>query len=92
MSRFGAILVSAGVTLALSGCVTARFHSEEEINTVGRECGLAHGELFQDAGEKRLLFLFKIDPTVQQRVCVARWARKNKLKTVFINAINFPES
>ncbi len=58
---------------------------------MGRECGLAHGELFQDESEKRLLFLFKVQPTVEQRACVVRWARKNKLRTVFVDAINFPE-
>ena len=84
-------LAPAVLLLALSGCATARFHSEEELATVGRECGLALGELFQDESEKRLLFLFRISPTVEQRACVVRWARKNKLKTVFVEAINFPE-
>ena len=85
--------VCAAVLLALlvSGCVTARFHSEEELATVGRDCGLALGELFQDESEKRLLFLMKPDATAAQRVCVARWARANHLRFVFVDAINFPE-
>ena len=78
--------------LALSGCATARLHSVEEINSVGRQCGVALGELFQDESEKKLLFLMKPDSTAEQRTCVARWARKNHLKTVFVDAINFPES
>jgi len=78
------------MALLLSGCVTARMHSEAELSAVGRECGLALGELFQDESEKRLLFLFRVQPTVEQRVCVNRWARRNKLKTVFVDAINFP--
>jgi hypothetical protein len=93
MSRAPAIgLVAAVLPLALSACVTARLHSEAELAGVGRDCGVALGELFQDESEKRLLFLFKPGATPGQRACVARWARRNHLRTVFVNAINFPES
>ena len=85
------LCVLVAMALVLSGCVTARFHSEEELATVGRDCGLALGELFQDESEKRLLFLFRISPTTEQRACVVRWARKNRLKTVIVEAANFPE-
>ena len=78
--------------LALSACATARLHSVEEINSVGRQCGVAYGELFQDESEKKLLFLMKPGATQEQKLCVARWARKNHLKTVFVDAIQFPES
>jgi len=76
----------------LSACVTARMHSEAELNGVGERCGLALGELFQDESEKRLVFLFRPDSTREQRICVASWARKNGLKAVFVNAINYPET
>jgi hypothetical protein len=78
--------------LLLSACVTARLHSQSELNTVGDRCGLALGELFQDESEKRLVFLFRPDSTREQRSCVASWARKNGLKAVFVNAINHPET
>jgi hypothetical protein len=78
--------------LLLSACVTARMHSESELNKVGAACGLALGELFQDESEKRLVFLFRPDSTRQQRSCVADWARRNGLKAVFVNAINYPET
>jgi hypothetical protein len=76
----------------LSACVTARMHTQAELNDVGQNCGLALGELFQDESEKRLLFLFRPDSTPQQRFCVAKFARKNGLKAVFVNAVNFPAS
>ena len=78
--------------LVLSACATARLHSVEEINAVGTNCGAAIGEVFQDESEKRLLFLMKPDATAEQRLCVGRWARKNHLRFVFVEAINFPES
>ena len=79
-------------SVALSACATARFHSVEEINAVGQQCGVAIGEVFQDESEKRLLFLMKPGATAEQRLCVLRWARKNHMKFVFVEAINFPES
>jgi hypothetical protein len=87
-------LATAVALLIISACATtqARMHSAAELNDIGRECGLAAGELFQDEEEKRLLFLFRVQPTEQERACVARWARKNKLRTVFIDAINEPVS
>ena len=77
--------------LALSACATARLHSVDELNAVGRQCGLALGELFQDESEKRLVFLFRIAPTPAERACVARWAKKNRLKPVFVEAMLEPE-
>ena len=89
--RTASLSLCLAMALTVSGCVTARVHSEEELASVGRDCGLALGELFQDESEKRLLFLFRISPTTEQRACVVRWARKNRLKTVIVEAANFPE-
>jgi hypothetical protein len=65
-------------------------HSEAQLNDVATGCGLALGELMQDESEKKLLLLVHQDPSAKQRVCVARWARRNGLKTVFVN-MQFPE-
>ena len=81
-----------GMTFSLTACVTPRMHTQDELNGVTRQCGLALGELFQDESEKRLVFLIRPDSTPQERSCVTRWARKNGLKAVFVNAINFPAS
>jgi hypothetical protein len=76
--------------LALSACATpARMHSDEQLNEVALGCGLALGELIQDDSEKRLLLAIRQDPTPQQRVCVAQWARRNGLKIVFVH-MDFP--
>lgn len=77
--------------LALSACATPQMHSDMRLNRVGSACGLRLGELIQDESEKRLLLLIRSDPTTEQRVCVAQWARRNHLKTVFIN-MDFPQS
>ena len=84
--------IAASVVLLSACATTARMHTEAELNGVGRQCGLALGELFQDESEKRLVFLFRPDSTPRQRACVAKWARRNGLTAVFVNAINFPET
>ena len=65
--------------LPLCGCVMARMHTEAEVNTVTRQCGLALGELFQDESEKRLLFMIRNGATPQERSCVLQWARERHL-------------
>ena len=79
------LLVLSGL-MALSGCVTARMHSEAELNGVTRQCGLALGELFQDESEKRLLFMIRHGATAEERACVLRWARERHLRLVFVSA------
>ena len=79
------------LTGVVAGCATpARMHDEAQLNSVATGCGLALGELIQDDSEKKLLLMIRQDPSIQQRVCVAKWARRNGLKAVFVN-VQFPE-
>ena len=86
----GTVIVLAA--LSLSGCVTARMHSEAELNSIGERCGLALGELFQDEEEKKLVFVFRPDSTPAQRNCVAKWAKRNGLRTVVVESLELPQS
>jgi hypothetical protein len=77
--------------LALSACATpARMHTEAQLNRVATGCGLALGEIIQDESEKKLLLTIRQDASVEQRVCVTRWAKRNGLKPVFVD-VRFPE-
>ena len=77
--------------LSLSACTTpARMHDEAQLNQVALGCGLALGELIQDESEKKLLLLIHDRQTLDHRICVVKWARKNGLKAVFVN-MSFPE-
>lgn len=87
MIRLGVPLVGI---CALSACATpARMHTEAQLNEVATGCGLALGELIQDESEKKLVLMIHQDPSAEQRVCVAKWARRNGLKAVFVN-MQFP--
>ena len=77
--------------LVVSACVTpVRMHEQSELNSIGQRCGLALGELFQDEEQKRLLFMMRPSSTPAQKSCVAKWARRNGLKAVFVDNIEFP--
>ena len=83
--------ISATAILFLAACATpAQMHTEAQLNEVATGCGLALGELIQDDSEKKLLLTVHQDPNPKQRGCVARWARRNGLKAVFVN-MQFPE-
>jgi hypothetical protein len=83
MTRLLSVLVAF---VALSACATsARLHTQEQLNSIALGCGLALGELIQDESEKRLLLMIRQEPTIEQRSCVAKWARKRGLKTVFVH-------
>ena len=78
--------------LALAACVTPQMHTDAQLNEVATACGLALGELMQDESEKKLLLMIRQDPSAAQRLCVAKWARRNGLRAVFVDNIQFPES
>ena len=83
-------LLATSTVLALSACATpAQMHSEAQLNEVATGCGLALGELIQDESQRKLLFAIRQEPSIEQRACVSRWARRNGLKAVFVN-MNFP--
>jgi len=91
LRRADIAIVLFASALALSACATpARMHDEAQLNRIAVGCGLALGELIQDAEQKKLLILLHQNPNARQRLCVVDWARKNGLKTVFVN-MSFPE-
>ena len=87
--------ISAGTTvilsLALSACATApQLHTEAQLNDVASSCGLALGELVQEADAQKLLFVFRVAPSAKQRACVTQWARKNRMRPVIIETVTEP--
>ncbi len=85
------ILITGAGLASLSACATPRMHSQDELNSASLSCGLAFGELIQDAQEKKLLILFREAPSPDKRTCVYRWARERHLKLVIVESIKFPE-
>ena len=88
--RAGLSLAMIGTAL-ISACATPRMHSVDELNSASLACGLTYGELIQDAEAKKLLILFRAKPTPEHRRCVYQYARRNHLKMVVLDSVQFPE-
>lgn len=74
--------------LAVSACATpARMYSPAELTRAGQNCGLALGELVQEAEEPRLLFMIIPEPAVSQQRCVRSWARRRSLTIVVLEGL-----
>ena len=84
-------IVTCAATVALSACATPRMHTVAELNDAGLACGLTYGELIQDEEAKKLLILFRQAPSAAQRRCVYQFARRNHLRLVVVDGIEFPE-
>jgi hypothetical protein len=86
------IAPALAISASLSACVTARLHAPDELRTVERSCGLAQGEIVQEAEEPKILILYAISPSRPKVACVARWARKNHLHLAYIQAVNWQDN
>ncbi|WP_309661568.1 hypothetical protein [Sphingomonas sp.] len=85
------VIATLSAALSLSGCATARLHSEAELSVAGRACGLSEGELVQETELKKMLFLYRVAPSREVRSCVFRWADKNHMRLAVIEAVNWPQ-
>ena len=77
--------------LTVSACATPRLHSVDELNRIGASCGLAAGELIQEPELKKVVILFRVAPTPQERSCVHQWARRNHLHLTIIESVTYSE-
>jgi hypothetical protein len=89
--RPGGLAALLGSALALSACVNTRVFTETELGEVGRRCGLAAGEVIQEADHPRFLFLYAVGPTRGQLSCVQRWARRHNMNLAYIEAVDFTQ-
>lgn len=85
-------LSAAWCVLALAACATPRMHTEEELNIASLGCGLTFGELIQDEEAKKQLIVLHAAPSQEQRSCAYHWARKNHMRLVIVENIQFPEA
>ena len=93
MARMTGILASLALGALLAGCATtrpARMHSEDELVTAARGCDVAMGNLAQFEEEPRLLFLLGVQ-TPEQFACTRRWARRNRLRLVYVEGAEVAE-
>lgn len=93
MLRRTSLAVALAVGSLLAGCATtrpARMHSEAELVTAARDCGVPMGNLAQFEEEPRLLFLLGVQ-TAEQFACTRRGARRNRLRLVYVAGAELAE-
>ncbi len=88
--RLPAILLF-GAAIALAGCVNTRVYSDQELAAASLSCGVAQGELVQEAEYPRILFLLAVAPTSSQLGCVRRWSRRRNMHLSRIDAIDWSQ-
>jgi hypothetical protein len=82
-------LFLSALPVTVAACATTRVYSEQELSEVGRACGVAAGEVVQEADEPRILFLYTVGPSKAQLACVRDWSAKHKLHLAYIEAVNW---
>lgn len=84
LSSVSSILAAA----LLSACaVQPRVHSASELASVADRCDVAAHELAQHRERPQIFYFLKPTASEPQMLCVVRWAKKNHLKLVYVEAV-----
>ena len=85
--RTGPFLVF-GIAFALSACaVQPRLHSARELTALAERCDVRETELAQHRTRPEIFYFLRPTATEPQLICVARWAKKNHLRLVYVEAV-----
>ena len=80
----------AGLPARIDGAINGTIAVEVESRTSKQIRGAVLDLIFHRY-PKKLLILFRAQPSPNHRRCVYKWARRNHLKLVVIENIQFPE-
>ena len=85
--------IGAGLA-ALSACVSPpRLHSASELASLADRCDVWPSELAQHLERPEIFYFLRPAASDAQLNCVGRWAKKNHLRMVFVEAVEqAPES
>ena len=88
------LLLAFSAVLALSACaVQPRLHSARELAALADRCDVRETELAQHRTRPEIFYFLRPTATEPQLICVARWAKKNRLRLVYVEAVEEePES
>jgi hypothetical protein len=76
------------IATLLSACaVQPRLHSASELASLADRCDVRETELAQHRGRPEIFYFLRPTATEPQLICVARWAKKNHLRLVYVEAI-----
>ena len=82
------LAVCAGMVVALSACATVpKVHSMRELAQVAERCDVRPTELAQHLERPQIFYFLNPTASEAQLLCVARWAKKNRLRLVYVEAV-----
>ena len=88
MFRRPAVLIAAGIGLVQFGCaVQPRLHSASELASLADRCDVRETELAQHRERPEIFYYLNPTASEAQLLCVGRWAKKNHLRMVYVEAV-----
>ena len=93
-SKLGFALVLGLALAVLSACaVQPRLHSARELASLANRCDVRETELAQHRERPEIFYYLNPTASAAQLLCVGRWAKKNRLRLVYVEAVEEqPES
>ncbi|MCA1661307.1 MAG: hypothetical protein LC648_03750 [Novosphingobium sp.] len=78
----------AGAVALLSACaMQPRVHSARELSALADRCDVWPTELAQHRERPEIFYFLKPTASEVQLICVARWAKNNHLRLVYVEAV-----
>ena len=90
LTRAGALffLATGGVAPLLTACaVQPRLHSARELTALADRCDVRETELAQHRERPEIFYYLNPTASEAQLLCVGRWAKKNGLRMVYVEAV-----
>ena len=82
------IFVVGAILAALSACATTpKVHSMRELSQVADRCNVSPTELAQHLERPEIFYFLNPTASEAQLLCVGRWAKKNHLRMVYVEAV-----
>ena len=82
------ILTGGAVLSLLTACaVQPRLHSARELTALADRCDVRETELAQHRERPEIFYYLNPTASAAQLLCVGRWAKKNHLRMVYVEAV-----
>ena len=86
-SDLSAVLAAIAVALLSACAVQPRLHSARELTALADRCDVRETELAQHRERPEIFYYLNPTASEAQLLCVGRWAKKNRLRMVYVEAV-----
>ena len=85
---FWVFVVVAGPALLTACAVQPHLHSASERTALADRCDVRETELAQHRERPEIFYYLNPSASAAQLLCVGRWAKKNRLRMVYVEAVD----